>query len=111
LSEVCHHNFIVDTATGWTNGVQLLSGQDCSFCYSIQNRFVALPAPYLMGTMVLSSGVKQLGHDTVHLLSSSAEVKSVLSYTSAVHVCSWHGVLLGRGTTCASFTISFTCQG
>jgi hypothetical protein len=45
-------------------------------------------ASYPVGTRVLSSGIKQLGHKPNHLPPSSAQVKSAWSYTStASSVC------------------------
>jgi len=41
--------------------------------------------------VALSLGLKQLGCEADHSLSSNAEVKNMWSYTFTPHTASWHG--------------------
>jgi hypothetical protein len=50
---------------------------------------------YPVGSWVPSMGVKRLGRVANHCHPSGAEVKNAWSYTSVLHTCSLHAVMLG----------------
>jgi hypothetical protein len=73
-------------------GVLILAGQDLSFNHNGQTGFGVHLAFYPMGTGVLSSGAKWLGHEADHSCSSRAKVKNMWNYTSTPTYL--HGMVL-----------------
>jgi hypothetical protein len=72
-------------ATGWTmEGLEFetLQGREFSLLHSVQTYTGAHPASYLMGTGVLSQGIKRPGREADHSPQASAEVKNAWIYTS-----------------------------
>jgi hypothetical protein len=71
--------------------VQFPAGQYFSFCHSVQTVFGAHLAAYPMGIGVVSSGVKQPGHEDNRLPPFSTKIKNVWAIHLLPHTSAWRG--------------------
>jgi hypothetical protein len=68
-------------------GVEFLARpREFSHLHRSQTSFGAQSVCYPLGNEAVSTGVKQLGHETDHLPRSSAEVKNSWFYISIPHI-------------------------
>jgi hypothetical protein len=83
-------------------------GRDFSLCHRIQTIRGAHPVPYPVGTRVLSTELKQPGHEADHAPPSSAEGKNGGAIPPVPHTPSWRGAKLIKHRGNFTFTFNIT---